>query len=170
MLLIKILGESHLALHRLSDHRGRAASRATSLQSAPRGHTGAQVRLHSDAVPLEFVERTIARLRQAVSVAYVPVAHGEGPMPFSKVTGDLPKIVANQERLWGLGSGQNSAHRSCGGASVGASGPRRVMCLRPVANVIPVPALPSLFTGIFTAAKRGRRPHSISLKLIMLRW
>ena len=31
---------------------------------------------------------------------HAPAAHCEGPMPFSKVTGDLPKIIANQERLY----------------------------------------------------------------------
>ena len=42
-----------------------------------------------------------ARLRRAVSLlTYAPVAHCEGPMPFSKVTGDLPKIIANQERIY----------------------------------------------------------------------
>jgi hypothetical protein len=29
-----------------------------------------------------------------------PAAHSEGAMPFSKVTGDLPKIIANQEHLY----------------------------------------------------------------------
>src|SRR5690242_1769365 len=31
---------------------------------------------------------------------HAPAAHSEGPMPFSTVTGDLPKIIANQERLY----------------------------------------------------------------------